>query len=188
MSAPMNIFADLAALRLSDSDTAAVVGAREVLSHVPVRKPSRHEYFRVHPDHDMSLTTAVFTDQEEGETFLVAPEMRAALVGESKPVHLVTAITRQNVVLIWPLSIDIDGRSNPWHEVAREAAELAKTHWVRMASDRSLRAYRVFKAEGELSDPKWPEQSFSELLEIAFLGRVIDQLDHPVLRRLRGLT
>jgi hypothetical protein len=183
-----NIFADLAALRLSDADTANLSGAGELLSHVPVRKPNRHEFFRVHPDPEMSLVTTVFLDKEENETFFVAPEMRQVLVGETKPVLLITAITTQNVVMIIPVSLPVDGRTNPWQETAREAAERAKTDWVRMASDKQLGAYRIYKAEGELSEPVWPAQSFNELLDIAFRDRIIKQTDHPVVRRLRGMT
>ena len=57
-----------------------------------------------------------------------------------------------------------------------------------MAADMQLRAYRIFKAEGQLSDPIWPDKSLQELLELAFKDRVIDNMDHPVVRRLRGLV
>jgi hypothetical protein len=44
-----NLFADLEALRLSP-EAAAVAGASEILSHVPIRKPNRHEFFRTQPN------------------------------------------------------------------------------------------------------------------------------------------
>jgi hypothetical protein len=50
----------------------------------------------------------------------------------------------------------------------------------------SLGAYDVFVAAGELGEPEWPTAPFSELLRIAFRDRLIDDLNHPVLRRLRG--
>jgi len=183
-----SIFSDLSALRLTDTDTASLTGTREILSHVPVRKPTRHEFFRVHPDPDMSLLSTIFVDKEERETFFVAPEMRGTLLGETKPVLLETAITAQGVVIIVPVNLPVDGRTNPWNETMREAVERAKAEWLRMAADMRLGAYRIYKAEGQLSDPVWPEQSLGELLEIAFRGRIIDTPDHPVLRRLRGLT
>jgi len=52
----------------------------------------------------------------------------------------------------------------------------------------SLGAYRIYRAEGELSDPVWPDRTLSELLEIAFRDRIISTEDHPVIRRLRGLA
>ena len=56
---PSDIFDNLAALRL-EPDAAALVGAVEVLAHVPVRKPSPTEWVRVHPDADMTLATSFY--------------------------------------------------------------------------------------------------------------------------------
>ncbi len=51
----------------------------------------------------------------------------------------------------------------------------------------SLGAYRIFEATGELPEPEWPVENMRDLLEIAFKGgRLIDSIDHPVLKRLRG--
>ena len=66
-----------------------------------------------------------------------------------------------------------------------EAAELARTKWVRVQANMTLGAYEVTYAE-HLPDPEWPDVPFQELLRIAFKDRYIDSLDHPVLRQLRG--
>jgi hypothetical protein len=118
-----SLFSDLAALRLDTTE--ASTGTVEVLTHVPVRKPNRQEFFRVHPDY--ALGTTVFTDREERENYLAMPAMRAALVGEARPVILVPAITRQSVVFIWPVSLpNEDGRRSAWAETAQEAMRLAQ--------------------------------------------------------------
>jgi hypothetical protein len=53
--------------------------------------------------------------------------MREALVGEIKPVLLVQTITRQGVLILWPLKLPTEGqRHNGWMETAREAAELGR--------------------------------------------------------------
>jgi hypothetical protein len=59
-----SVFANLDALRLSP-EAAATIGTHEVLTHVPVRKPSRTEWVRVHPAEDMQIATGVFIDREE---------------------------------------------------------------------------------------------------------------------------
>jgi hypothetical protein len=180
-----NLFNDLSALRLDATNTSG--GAVEILTHVPVRKPSRHEFFRVHPE--FVLDTTVFTDKEERENYLVAPSMRGALVGEARGVLLVPAITRQNALFVWPVSLPSeDGRRNAWTETAQQAMALAKENWVRLMPDMSLGAYRIYLAEGQLSEPFWPDKSFGDLLEIAFRNKVIDDPDHLIVRRLRGLT
>jgi hypothetical protein len=181
-----SLFNDLTSLRLDPGEAAS--GAVEVLTRILVRKPQRHEFFRVHPDHVLDST--VFTDKEDRESFyFVTPTMRGPLVGEARPVLLVPAVTRQNALFIWPVSLPSeDGRRNAWTETAQEAMYLAREHWVRLAADMSWGTYRIYRAEGQLSDPVWPDKPFEELLEIAFKDRVIDSPDHPVLRRLRGLS
>ena len=182
------IFDDLSTLRLDDTDLTA--GVSEVLAHVAVRKPNRHEFFRVHPDEAYTLDTTVLIDKEDGgEAYLVTPSMRAALVGEARPVLLSTAITRQGSVLIWPVPLPSeDGRRNRWADTAHEAARLSKGHWVRLAADMSLGYYRIYRAEGDIPDPVWPDKPFPELLKLAFAKLVIDSPDHPIVRRLRGLS
>jgi hypothetical protein len=186
--AQANIFADLDSLRLS-SDAAAVMGATEALSHVPVRKPNRHEFFRVRPEPEFWLSTGVFEDREERETFFVAPRMRDALLGEIKPVLLVPAITRQRVLFLWPIKLPTEGqRFSGWTDTATEAAELAKTGWVRLVADMGLGGYRIYHAQGELSEPEWPDKNLQELLQIAFRDRIVDSDSHPAVRRLRGMA
>lgn len=55
-----------------------------------------------------------------------------------------------------------------------------------MAANMSLGGYEVFQATGGLPEPQWPDTSFQELVDIAFKGRFIDSMDHPVLKRLMG--
>jgi len=186
---PGSVFDNLAALRLSP-EAAATVGTREVLRHVPVRKPSRTEWVRVHPDVNMQLTTGVFVDREErGEVYFVSPHLRNELTGEWKPIVLATTISRQGVLLLWPVPLpDERGKSNPWADTARDACSMAQREWVRVVPDMSLGAYRVHRAEGVLPDPVWPDITLSELLKLGFKDRVIDNVDHPVVRRLRGVA
>jgi hypothetical protein len=140
----------------------------------------------------MQLASAIFADDEERETYFVTPEARQLLVGFLKPMLLTTCISRQGVVFLWPVPLPNDegggGRSRAWGETARQAADLARTKWVRMRADMALGAYRVVSAEAELPEPTWPEKTFPELLTIAFRGCLITGPDHPVVRRLRGLT
>jgi hypothetical protein len=186
--AAASVFENLEALRLSPED-AATVGFREILSRVPVRKPSRHEFFRVHPDPAMALTTGVFIDREEREVYFVAPDLRGEMAGEWRPMMLVTVTTRQNVTLLWPVPLpDETGRRNEWATSARQACEQAKSHWVRLVPDLALGAYRIYLSEGKLSEPDWPDKSLTELLALGFKDRIVDSVDHPVIRRLRGLV
>lgn len=178
---------DPASLRISQ-DFAASVGVEKVLATVPVRKPNRQDFVRVHPSEDYQLTTVVIELKEERESYLVTPDLRDELVGEVIPVTLFLAANRQGVVFFWPCKLpDPSGRVNAWHESALEAAHLARERWIRVSANMSLGAYQMFRATGELPDPEWPSESLGELLKIAFKGgKLIDAVDHPVLKRLRG--
>ncbi len=79
-----------------------------------------------------------------------------------------------------------DGKLDEWSRSALEAADIARSGWVRVQSNMSLGAYEVFEATGDIPNPEWPETPFKDLLRVAFKGRFIDSLDHPVLRKLRG--
>lgn len=174
----------IARLRLSQ-DFARTSAGKKVLLTVPVRKPNRQEFIRVHPD--MRFEAAVLTLNEEREAYIVAPELRDDLVGEWAPTALLLALSRQNVVFIWPLKLPgEDGRLDPWNESALGIADLATRSWLRVVSNRGLGAFEAFQTVTELPDPEWPDRTIEELIDIAFRGRIIDRADHPVLRRLRG--
>ena len=128
----------------------------------------------------MTLMTMLYFDNDDRDTFFVFPKCvgtarRRAQTGNDCD----RDVTRQGVLLMWPVSPTDTGLNDGWQKSSREAASLAKSRWTRMASDMSLGAYRIHVAQGELPDPEWPEKSLSELLEIAFRDRVIDSEDHP---------
>jgi len=91
---------------------------------------------------------------------------------------------------LWPVRLPSpDGRQLAWHHSAQVAAEMAMKRWIRVKANMSLGAYDIFEANCTIPEPEWPSDiSFPKLLEIAFKGRLVDSLDHPVLKRLRGET
>ena len=174
-------------LRLSQSFSQGA-DVRRALVTVPVRKPSPQEFFRVHPDEAWRLDTALIEIKADREVYLVDPEIWPLFPNECKPRSLYTTIDRRNVVTLWPVRLpDENGRIDDWNRSAHEAAQLGTEQWVRMSSDMALGAYRIDVAVGDFPEPVWPAGiTFQDLLRIAFKGKVIENLDHPVLRRLRG--
>lgn len=177
---------DPSKLRLSQN-FAETVGVKKALITVPVRKPNKQEFVRVHPSDEYHLETAVLELKEERETYLVAPELWPELPSELTPKVLFTTMNRQKVLTLWPVRLPgDDGRLDDWNASALEAADMARERWVRVVANMSLGAYEVFEASGDLPDPGWPEMAFSEILKVAFKGHYITEIDHPVIRRLRG--
>jgi hypothetical protein len=179
---------DLANLRLSQSFT-ETAGVKKLLKTVPVRKPKPQDWVRVHPDPEMRGNFPLIELKDEGEEYVIAGPLVTELVGEFASKTLYTTINRQGVVSLWPVRLpDPGGREMEWHRSAREAAELAMDRWVRCKANRSLGAYEIFQAEGCIADPAWPDLTFQEIIRIAFRDRLINSLDHPVIKHLRGLS
>ena len=180
---------DPAALRL-DQSYADTVGVKKLLTTVPVRRPNRQDFVRVHPDPAFRLTPAAIIElKEDREVYLVPPDMAQQLPGEFSVTTLFLTINRQNVIHLWPVKLPgPDGKHNEWHRSAAEAAERAMDGWVKISANMSLGAYEISEAFGDLPDPVWPEISFPEILKIAFRQRFVDSADHPLVQRLRGLV
>jgi hypothetical protein len=179
---------DPARLRLTQ-DPSAALGVKKALLSVPVRKPDKVWFVRVHSDESYRLDTAVIELRGDREIYLVDPAVRPALATEAtlSPRTLFTAVNRQGIPFLWPIRLPrADGRADEWARTEREAAERATRRWVRVTANMDLGAYDVYEAPGQLSEPEWPALPLRDLLKIAFKDRLIDTLDHPILRRLRG--
>ncbi len=160
---------------------------RRVLVSVLVRKPHRQEFFRTHPDPEMTLQTSILEFKQERQSFIVSPELAPYLPGEAVAKILVPTLTNQGSLCLWPIRLpDEHGRIDEWNAVAVEAAERAKTKWIRLMANMGAGTYDVLEAIGQFPDPVWPDVTLEKLLELGFKDRIIDSLDHPVLQRLRG--
>lgn len=178
---------DLGRLRLSQ-DFAAGLGVKKALLTVPVRKPAKEWWVRTHPDSTYRLETAVLELKEDRETYLVARELWPDLSSEStfSPRALFTAVNTQGVVFIWPVRLPgADGKIDDWSRSALEAARISQERWVRVQANMALGAYDVSTSEMATA-PAWPEETFQDLLRVAFKGRFIDTPEHTTLKRLRG--
>ena len=177
---------DLSNLRL-DQNFVESAGVKKLLTTVPVRKPGQQDYIRVHSAPEYRLDVAIIELKEDREIFLLQPAIAYELPGEFVMATIFTAINRQGVVFLWPVKLPSpDGRVNEWHRSAQEAAAMAMERWIRVKANMSLGAYEIFEAASTVSDPKWPELTFQELLKVAFRDRLVNSLDHAVIKRLRG--
>jgi len=179
---------DITSLRLNPSflETA---GVKKLLTTVPARKPSPQDFIRVHPAPEYRENFAMIDLKEDREDYLVRPEVLQDLAGEIVFKTVFTAINRQGVIFLWPIRLPApDDRKNEWSRSAREAAEMAMTQWVRLKANMSVGAYEITVPESAMADPIWPELSYQDLVRIGYRDRMIATVDHPVVKRLRGLA
>ena len=160
--------------------------AKKLLTTVPVRKPGKQDFVRVHPGESYRILSALIELRDERETYLVLPRVVSELSdGEFFFSTLYLCMNRQKVLSIWRVKVP-DGRQNNWQVSEADAAERAMKTWIRLTANMNLGAYEIVEAVGNFGEPEWPDLSFMEILKIAFKGRVIEGPDHPVVKKLRG--
>ena len=182
---------DLNSLYLSSE---AAISVRQVLTIVPVRRPGPHTWVRVHPqsEYQTKYPVALFElrdDQDTEGLHLVDPRIAAGLTMgvDVHPYHLFTTISSGGTLTLWP--IRMPGPDGKWHEAHRsslDAAHAAQEEWTRIRFNKELGAYEQKRPDGEIPEPRWPSESFSQIVEIGFRVRRIRSHDHPLLKRLRG--
>lgn len=181
---------DIASLRIDPS--ANLVPVQRIIAVVPIRKPKKTEFVRVNPDMAARMAFYVCADPDDKDaTFIIHPDVMAAAGAgvPARPVMLVMAVTRDGAPFLWPVPLPTgDGRTNAWHSSAAIGAEHARAEWTRLSSNMAAGQYDIHKASpGVIPAPVWEDlPSFDELLSIALSGRVVSDLDHVFLKKLRG--
>jgi len=176
---------DLKSLRLPQ-DFAANHGVKKLLVQVPVTKPRKGWFVRTRPGSEWRDRVAMIVLKEEGESYVVHPDLAADLPDEVTHYELVTAINRHGTVFLWQLRMPNSARGDAWADSAIAACAHAEAHWVKTTANMKAGAYEVAIATALWPEPEWPEQTFEELFHLAFRGQVIDSIDHPVIRQLKG--
>ncbi|ORA12612.1 hypothetical protein BST16_16845 [Mycobacterium asiaticum DSM 44297] len=176
---------DPAALRVG---VMADIEVERVLTAVPVRRPKRTEFFRVHPDFVLDTLLLERDSGMDKDSYLVVPELQHLVLPELRRTRLFVAITKRGTVFLWPVKLPMEGNDSGRRvaETALQGAEQAKRSWVRLSWSRDLGGYEMLRAKGDLGTPQWPEKSFRDLIEIAFQHHLINRPDHEVIRELAG--
>jgi hypothetical protein len=179
---------DLKTLVLNPSylESAKVKRVRPVVTG----KPNGQEFIRVHPSPDYRAAFGMIDMKEDREDYLVVPELVPQLPGECVIKIIYTTISRSGIIRLWPVRIaGPDEKDMLWWRSAHDAANKATTHWVRVKANMMLGANEYFIAESEIPEPNWADVApFQVLLADAYRTRIVRDLEHPVLKKLRGLA
>src|SRR5262249_5908089 len=111
---------DLDSLTLSQNFVESA-GVKKLLTTVPVRKPNPQDFVRVHPDTAHRRNLLMLNLKDDREFYVVRPELAEALAGETVCKTVYTAINRQGVVTLWPITLPgADGKDLAWWRSERE--------------------------------------------------------------------
>ena len=157
---------------------------------IPIRNPKPDEFFRCMPEKNYSMDTNILSLKTDNEWYLIDPDIlhQIQLESQLKVMTLYVCVTMNSTPFVTCIPQPNElGQINSWHESGHRTMEEAKQFWVRRQADRSNGGYIITKAmNAKLPDPKWPEMTLSEIVDRAFDKFYIDNMDHPVLQRLRG--
>ncbi|MDF1552455.1 MAG: hypothetical protein P1P84_05300 [Deferrisomatales bacterium] len=172
----------IADLRLDDFISSVAV-AVEIEVKIKDRNPGREEFWMTSERFEVKV--AVLNDPLSKKAFVVTPRVRQAVPDEARDVVCTLVVTTRGEHFIWLAKLPAHA-DDDWGYTRLQALRASKKCWVRLVGDREQGCYRVIEATGDLAQPVWPEESLSTILERTFEDRIIRDLDHEVLRRLRG--
>jgi hypothetical protein len=157
---------------------------------IPIRNPKPDEFFRCMADENYSMEAHILSLKTENEWYLIDPDILPEIQLESqlRVMTLYVCVTMNSTTFVTCIpQPDEMGKINSWHESGHRTMEEAKLCWVRRQADKANGGYVITKAmNAKLPDPKWPTMTLSEIIDRAFNKFYIDDINHPVLQRLRG--
>jgi hypothetical protein len=172
------------------ADQSIDLGVTTEYTVIPIRNPKPDEFFRCMPDEDYTIDAHILSLKAENEWYMIDPETLPQIQLESqlrvRTVYVCVTMNSTPFVSCIPQHDDM-GKINSWHESGHITMEKAKQCWVRRQADKANGGYIITKAmNAKLPDPKWPTMTLSEIIDRAFNKFYIDDINHPVLQRLRG--
>jgi len=156
-----------------------------ILSSIEVRRPHKQEWFRVHSS--MSFPAKILEVKKSGAVYLVHPSLAAKLTEEIASAIIFPCINRSGELFMWPVKTPgNDGRADKYSSVNLEHARRATEGWLRRVWSQEANTHHAYTPGVPPPDPEWPESTIDEFVQAAFKGRFIGDLNHEVLRKLRG--
>ena len=167
-------------------DDADGIDEEMLLTACPARQPRETDLFRVRPD-DGAQVWRMKTRMVEyrGEDpavprgfYLVHPRLARVFSGLGKPHLLLTCVTSHGSMFIWPIKL-VEGFGDSWCKSRLRIAAMAETQWTRILGSHG-NGYTAAVSKKDHGAPKWQGATLDELLEIAFDGRIVEELTHPL--------
>jgi hypothetical protein len=172
------------------ADQSIDLGVTTEYTMIPIRNPKPDEFFRCMPDEDYSMDAHILSLKAENEWYMIDPDILPEIQLESqlrvRTVYVCVTMNSTPFVTCIPQHDEM-GKINSWHQSGHITMEEAKQCWVRRQADKANGGYTITKAiNAMLPDPKWPTMTLNEIIGRAFDKFYIDDINHPVLQRLRG--
>lgn len=184
---------DLSKLKIQPG-TAGIIKTAPVLKTIRVKRPDNTAFFRIRAGPEWVADYPIFSAKgTDKEKYLVYPEFQQELI-ERNSLSIVRFYFGiewgSNVMFLTDVGIQTneDGTLNSYHRSRAELYEMGKEKWISISANLDLGAYVATEAKSKIPDPAWPPkpENIDEAVQIAFKNNVIDNENHPILKKLRG--
>lgn len=154
---------------------------------VAVRKPRQDEYITVMPGADLDDGCPLVLRPNTGEFWLVQPDIAERLAGDVKWTALVPTASTTGSMFLWPVPVVEEGAwASSWTTSARKIIAKAQGDWLRVVPLVREKRYISRPLSGPRVDIDWSGFDLELAIGLAFEGRVVDRVDHPLVRVLTG--
>jgi len=170
------------------TDYAAAINAKASTKPYELRAPNEQEFFRTSPQENHHLVVGSITDKQDmGKVYIVSgallDEVKMKFPKVVRAVDLVLTQILAGASLVWPVPLAED-RGGKWNSTQRAACGQGKTRWTNKTSGRGEYDILTVNNPKEVDWDSFPP--FRDILRQAASERLIDSLEHPLLRKLRG--
>ena len=155
---------------------------------VTIGAPSRSSYVRFRIP--AMMTVQLVTLKPEGsfnkELYLAVPDIAEVLPDDIAQFDLFRFVDRNGREGIWPISLTSPSRSLDLGAVKAASAAWVRIFWRRTATG-GHRSFIRAANPTVFGEPVWSARSDDELIDAGFAGRMIEDVDHPVVQHLLGV-
>lgn len=155
---------------------------------VPVGTPLKTMFVRV--QRSSIARVHLLTHQNEGEyqkiRYLILGEVADVLPDDVAQYDLFRWVDRDGREGIWPVNCAAPSRRTELAAIAKASGEWCRVFWRGFGSNGARVALAAPKGN-VFGEPRWSHRSDDELVEAAFHERMIEDVDHPLVRQLLGL-
>ena len=153
------------------------------------------DFVRLHPDEDywspeLCFVMVPIKGAKRDSLHLIEEDLAMHFLPSGKVLRFRLALATKPHDVFFLCRIPTRNLDNSWNRDNVAGCEQAKTLWNQATSrgEEGVDGYllQVARDPEAFPEPKWPEQSLSDLIDRAFAGRMIDSEDHPALLRLIG--
>jgi hypothetical protein len=173
---------------------ASVETLQTALPHVKIKEAK--DFVRLHPNEDEHWTPELcfvnvpIKGQKKDTLHLINEELAVSYLVNGQVERFGLALASKPFDAFFLCHVPSQNLDNEWNASNLLACEQAKSMWVQATSRKGdgVDGYQIRLARdtGAFPEPQWPTQSLSQLLEVTFANRMIDNESHPGLLRLIG--